>query len=302
MLNRHPERTGGPAAASIIIPAYNEVEAIAETIIGLKEVIQKSKREYDIIVVDDGSTDLTWAEAEKAGARLIRHRRNKGYGAALKSGTLAATTEFVVFFDADNQFDPVDIEKLMDAAEQTHAAFGCRTSKSYAPFSRKGGKKVLGLLANYLARTTIPDLNCGLRALRRDVLLEYLHLLPNGFSASTTTTLIILHEGYDVAFVPITVKKRIGKSTVKPIRDGIDTALLVLRLTTLLDPFRVFGPTSIFLFLFGVVWGLRYLLAGKGLSMASLFLLVSSVMVFFFGLLADQISSLRRERRYTDRK
>jgi glycosyltransferase involved in cell wall biosynthesis len=293
---------GGAADASIIVPAYNEAGGIEAAIQGIQDMMEKSDRSYELIVVDDGSTDGTADLAEKTGAVVYRHRRNKGYGAALKTGVLEARGEYVVFFDADNQFDPMDIERVMDRARGIEAAFGSRTSKSYAPFSRKGGKKLLGLLANYLARMRIPDLNCGLRAIKRDVLLEYLHLLPNGFSASTTTTLIILREGYEVDFVPITVKKRVGKSTVRPLRDGMDTVLLVLRLTTLLDPFRVFGPASIFLFLFGVAWGLRYLLMGRGLSMASLFLLVSSVMVFFFGLLADQISSLRRERRYTERK
>ncbi|MFH1754499.1 MAG: glycosyltransferase family 2 protein, partial [Candidatus Latescibacterota bacterium] len=152
------------------------------------------------------------------------------------------------------------------------------------------------------ARQKIPDLNCGMRAIHRDVLLGYLHLLPNGFSASTTTTLVLLREGYDVKFVPVTVKKRIGKSTVRPLQDGMDTALLVVRLTTLLDPFRVFGPMAIFFFVFGCVWGFRYLIIGKGLSIASLFLLVSSVVIFFFGLVADQVASLRRERRYSDKR
>jgi hypothetical protein len=160
---------------------------------------------------------------------------------------------------------------------------------------------VLSWLANYLARAKIPDLNCGLRAIRRDILLGYLHLLPSGFSASTTTTLVLLKENHDVKFVPVTVKKRIGKSTVKPIKDGIDTIMLILRLTTLLDPFRVFGPVSLVMFVLGVFRGAYYLHVSGGLSQASLFLLVSSVMVFFFGLLADQVASMRRERRYVDK-
>lgn len=287
---------------SIIVPAYNEGEAIGETLADLYSAIGSSTRRYEVIVVDDGSTDNTGAAAERAGARVVRHRKNKGYGSALKTGVLASQAGIVVFYDADNQFDANDIERIVDEIRDADAVLGARTSKSYAPFSRKGGKKLLSWLANYLARQRIPDLNCGLRAIHRDVLLGYLHLLPNGFSASTTTTLVLLREGYDVKFVPITVKKRIGKSTVRPLQDGMDTALLVVRLTTLLDPFRVFGPMSIFLFVFGCVWGFRYLIHGKGLSMASLFLLVSSVIIFFFGLVADQVASLRRERRYSDKR
>jgi glycosyltransferase involved in cell wall biosynthesis len=287
---------------SIVIPAYNEGEAIGETLTDLFSVIGESTRRYEVIVIDDGSADDTGAMAESNGARVVRHRKNKGYGAALKTGVLASQAEIVVFYDADNQFDPKDIERIVEEAKDADAVLGARTSKSYAPFSRKGGKKLLSWLANYLSRQKIPDLNCGLRAIHRDVLLGYLHLLPNGFSASTTTTLVLLREGYDVKFVPITVKKRIGKSTVRPLQDGMDTALLVVRLTTLLDPFRVFGPMSFFFFVFGCVWGLRYLIHGKGLSIASLFLLVSSVIIFFFGLVADQVASLRRERRYSDKR
>jgi glycosyltransferase involved in cell wall biosynthesis len=287
---------------SIIIPAYNEGNAIGETLADLFSTIESSTRAYEVIVIDDGSSDNTAEIAEKGGARVIRHRQNKGYGAALKTGVLVSNADIVVFYDADNQFEATDIDRVVNETKEADAVLGARTSKSYAPFSRKGGKKLLGWLANYLSRQKIPDLNCGLRAIHRDVLLGYLHLLPNGFSASTTTTLVLLREGYDVKFMPITVKKRIGKSTVRPIQDGLDTALLVVRLTTLLDPFRVFGPMAIFLFLFGCVWGARYLIAGKGLSIASLFLLVSSVIVFFFGLVADQVASLRRERRYSDQR
>jgi glycosyltransferase involved in cell wall biosynthesis len=293
--------TGAAVDVSIVIPAYNEEAAIGETIDEVMSVLESSSRRYELIVVDDGSTDQTAARADKPGVHVIRHRRNRGYGASLKTGTLAARGAVVLFYDADNQFDPADIERMVDELEDSDATIGARTSESYAPFSRRGGKKILSWLANYLSRTSIPDLNCGLRAIRRDVLLGYLHLLPNGFSASTTTTLVLLKENHDVTFVPVTVKKRIGKSTVKPIKDGADTMLLIVRLTTLLDPFRVFGPASALLFVLGIVRGAWYLRISGELSLASLFMLVSSVMVFFFGLLADQVASLRRERRYIDK-
>lgn len=293
---------GGAAVdVSIVIPAYNEESAIGATVDEVLAVIEESPRYYELIVVDDGSSDDTAAKAEKSGVRVIQHRRNRGYGASLKTGTLASRGSVVLFYDADNQFDPADIERMVDELQDADATLGARTSKSYAPFSRKGGKKVLSWLANYLARTKIPDLNCGLRAIRREVLLGYLHLLPSGFSASTTTTLVLLKENHDVKFVPVTVKKRIGKSTVKPIKDGVDTILLIVRLTTLLDPFRVFGPVSLLMFILGIIRGAWYLHLSGGLSQASLLLLVSSVMVFFFGLLADQVASLRRERRYVDK-
>ena len=287
---------------SIVIPAFNEEKAIGETLQDLESTLKSSRRPYEIIVVDDGSKDNTSAEVEKTSTQLIRHPKNRGYGASLKTGTLAAKGDIVVFYDADNQFEAADIDRIVDELGESDAVLGNRTTGSFAPFSRRGGKKLLGWFANYLMKQKIPDLNCGLRAIRRDVLLRYLHLLPNGFSASTTTTLVLLKENCDVKYLPIVVKKRIGKSTVRPIRDGLDTALLVLRLTTLLDPFRVFGPVSVGLFVLGITWGLRYILMRRGLSVAALFLLVSAVMIFFFGLLTDQVASLRRERRYSDRK
>jgi glycosyltransferase involved in cell wall biosynthesis len=286
---------------SVVIPAFNEEKAIGTTLDEVLGAVSASARRYQVIVVDDGSRDRTAEVAGSRGVHIVRHRRNRGYGASLKSGTLAARGAVVLFYDADNQFDPADIDRMVTELGDLDAVLGARTSGSHAPISRRGGKKLLGWLANYLARTRIPDLNCGLRAIRRDLLLDYLHLLPNGFSASTTTTLVLLKEGHDVRFVPVTVKKRIGKSTVKPIKDGIDTALLIVRLTTLLDPFRVFGPVSLVFFLFGVGWGSYYISLGRGLSTASLFMLVSSVIIFFFGLLADQVASMRRERRYSER-
>jgi glycosyltransferase involved in cell wall biosynthesis len=297
-------RDSEPAAidVSIVIPAYNEEKAIGATLDEVAAAVSSSARRYEVIVVNDGSADGTARVAASRGVQVVTHRRNRGYGASLKSGVLAARGAVVLFYDADNQFDSADIDRMVSELGELDAVLGARASGSHAPFSRRGGKKLLGWLANYLARTRIPDLNCGLRAIRRDVLLDYLHLLPNGFSASTTTTLVLLKEGHDVRFLPVTVRKRIGKSTVKPLKDGMDTALLIVRLTTLLDPFRVFGPVSLVFFLFGVVWGTYYIRLGRGLSTASLFMLVSSVIIFFFGLLADQVASMRRERRYSERR
>jgi glycosyltransferase involved in cell wall biosynthesis len=287
---------------SVVIPAYNEEAGIVATLEGLLESFKDSEKRYEIVVVDDGSKDRTAELAEKTGVRVIRHKKNRGYGAALKTGVLSAYGEIVAFYDADNQFDPQDLHKVVGELDQADAALGNRTAKSHTPFSRRGGKKMLGWLANYLARQTIPDLNCGLRAMNRDLLLEYLHLWPTGFSASTTTTLVLLKEGHDVSFVPVTVKKRVGKSTVKIFRDGFNTVLLIIRLTTLLDPFRVFIPTAVLLFMLGLGWSLQYLLAGAGLSTGGLFLMISGVNIFFFGLLADQIAAMRREKRYSPRR
>jgi glycosyltransferase involved in cell wall biosynthesis len=299
-----PDAAASPPGVdvTVVIPAYNEEQGIGATLDGLLEVTNASRRCYEVIVVDDGSSDATAEAATRDDVRLLRHRSNKGYGAALKTGVLAAAGEIVCFYDADAQFHPRDVERLVDEMDHVDAALGSRTAESYVPLSRAGGKRLLASFANYLARQEIPDLNCGLRAIKREILLDYLHLLPQGFSASSTTTLVLLKEGYEVVFVPITVEKRVGTSTVRPFKHGMEVALLVLRLTTLFDPFRVFGPVALLLFLAGVGWGAQYMIQGQGLSVAALFLLISAVLIFFFGLLTDQVAALRRERRYSDWK
>jgi hypothetical protein len=157
------------------------------------------------------------------------------------------------------------------------------------------GKWFLGWLANYLARQRIPDLNSGMRLFRKDVVTKYLHLCPDGFSFSTTITLVFFNRGCSVKYVPIQVRKREGKSSVS-VATGFETLLLVLRIVTLLDPLRLFLPVCFFLLAFGVIWAIPYAIQGRGISVGALLLLMGGVTTFFFGLLADQISQLRKER------
>lgn len=288
---------------SVVIPAYNEQDGIGPTLDALLDALEGSDRVYEVLVVDDGSSDATGQRARRDGVTVLTHRHNRGYGAALRTGVLRAAAPVVLFYDGDGQFQPEDVERVVAEIDAgADAALGSRTADSYSPLSRRGGKKVLGWFANYLARRSIPDLNCGLRAFRRDILLDYLHLLPSGFSASSTTTLIFLKEDHDVVFVPVTVRRRIGSSTVRQLKHGPQVMLLITRLTVLFDPFRVFGPVALLLFLGGLAWGLQYMLQGRGLSVAALFLLISAVLVFLFGLLTDQVAALRRERRYSRRR
>jgi hypothetical protein len=157
------------------------------------------------------------------------------------------------------------------------------------------GKWMLGWLANYLSRRRIPDLNSGLRLMRRAVVLKYLHLCPSGFSFSTTITMVLFNRGYDVAYEPIEVKKRVGKSTVS-LATGLDTLILMLRISALIDPLRVFLPASFIIGAIGFVWGIRYAAMGHGVSSGSLLALVTALLLFSIGLLCDQISQLRLER------
>lgn len=278
---------------SVIIPAYNEAHSIGYTLEELREGLEELGLGYEIIVVDDGSSDGTSEVASGRGCRVIRHRANRGYGASLKTGIQAAGKDVVLFYDADGQFDPADIKNLLEGLSSADMAAGVRGRDSHRPLKRRPGKWVLGLVADYLSRTKIPDLNCGYRAVRREAITPYLHLLPDGFSASTTTTILFLKKGMGVEWVPVKIRRTRTKSSVRIFRDGFDTVLLILRLITLFDPLRIFLPASALFAITAIIWGGRYVYRGQGLSSASVFLLISAVLIFFFGLLADQVSALR---------
>jgi glycosyltransferase involved in cell wall biosynthesis len=280
---------------SIILPAFNEEKSIANVLKGLDDWRDRA----EIIVVDDCSTDRTAQIAEHAGARVIRHRVNKGYGGALKTGIRAATGEIIVMMDADSEHDASQIASLLDALGDNDMVVGARGKGSNAPLLRRPGKWVLFQVANYLAQTQIPDLNSGLRAFRKEVVQKFLHILPNGFSFTTTVTLALYKAGYSIVYVPIITTPRVGSpSTVNPIRDGLNTLMLIIRIIALFDPLRVFVPTSAVLFFTGIVYWIADNLTRNHLNIptGALMLVLASIMIFMFGILADQVSAIRREK------
>ncbi|MBM3127661.1 MAG: glycosyltransferase family 2 protein [Chloroflexi bacterium] len=287
-------------AISIIIPAYNVEASIGNVLEGLRAWRDRA----EIIVIDDGSPDRTAEIAERAGVRVIRHRVNKGYGAALKTGIRAASGDIVVMMDSDGEHNAAHIQRLIDAMADNEMVVGARGKGSHAPLLRRPGKWILSKVANYLAETNIPDLNSGFRAFRKEVAKLFLRILPNGFSFTTTLTLALFKEGYNIAYVPITTTPRVGTSTVNPIRDGINTLLLIIRIIALFDPIKVFLPTSIALFLLGVVYWIgsgifRYtsgITPAFHIPTGAMLVMLSSVIVFMFGILADQVSAIRREK------
>lgn len=278
---------------TIIIPAHNEEEGIADVINGVKRL----NKGYETIVVDDGSTDNTYKLASETDVKVIRHPYNKGYGAALKTGIRNAEADIVLFMDADGQHKPSDIKKLIQyVGEEYDMVVGARTKKSKISLLRRPGKKVLSITANYLAGMKIPDLNSGFRALKKEVALEFMHILPNSFSFSTTITLALITSGYSIKYVPIEAPERVGTSKIKPFRDGFRFILMIVRTIALFNPLKIFLPISLLLFLSGASYLIYEVIVYVDISDTSLLLIISSLLIFFFGILSDQVSVLIRGR------
>ena len=280
---------------SIIVPALNEELAIGNVVRSLKQSFENA----EVIVVNDGSEDKTEKIASSEGAIVVSHARNLGYGAALKTGIETSARDYVLFCDADGQHRIEDVKRVIDTAStgKYDMVVGARTKESYSSIIRRPGKFVLKIFANYLANQKIPDLNSGLRIIKRSVILKFLHLMPAGFSFSTTSTFAILKSKYSLHYIPITVEKRVGKSTVRQLKHGPQTIMLMIRLTALFEPLRIFLSASGILCVLTIVSFLKDILSGSstGIGDTSILLAVSTLLVFLFGLLCDQISSLRRE-------
>jgi len=283
---------------SIIIPAYNENATISGVILGLKNELQNLNLEnHEIIVVNDGSQDNTQEIVENIpNIKAINHPENKGYGAALKTGIRKAQYEWILLFDADLQHKPEYIKKFIKYTNQYELIAGDRSkSNYYRPFLRKPGLLLLKAVANYLVDYKIPDLNCGMRLIKKNAILNYLNILPNGFSFSTTSTLAFLKQKRNVKFVAVEIEKRDknSKSTVKP-KDAISTLMLIFRLIMLFSPLRIFFPISLVLGLIGLIL-LVFDILNLNITDITVFILLTSMLIFFFGLIADQIALLRLE-------
>lgn len=287
---------------TIIIPVYNEEEAIENT---LTELLQFSdSKEWEILVVNDGSVDGTKSILERfPSVKIIHHPYNKGYGASLKTGIINSSTELICFYDADGQHTPSDVRNLLNNLNQFDMLVGERSRDSYKEWIRKPGKWILSKVANFLTGRKIPDLNSGLRLIKRGAIRNMLHLFPQGFSFSTTSTIAFFNLGYNVGYFPITTRKRTGKSTVKQIRHGSSVLLLILRLIVLFNPLKIFMPVSIAIVLLGVIYEIYQGIIYFGLEKARLipgafFLIITGILIFFFGLVVDQISEMRKHQIY----
>lgn len=280
---------------SIVIPAYNEENGIALVIKNLSENLP----EAEIIVINDGSSDNTEENAINAAkayknVHIYTHTFNRGYGAALKSGMEKSSRKFIAWFDSDNEHKVEDLVGMYHKIKDNNLAcvISRRTNKS-ASIVKGVGKWLIRMLGRVLHFNAGSDLNSGLRVFRREVILSYLDLLPERFSASLTTTFIMIERGYPVEFYPITLSERIGKSKVK-LKDGFFALNKVLHLIMLLAPMRIFFQTGAIVFVFGLIYSFyRALTVGSGFPVAGMVLIFSGFMLAMLGLIADQISHLR---------
>jgi len=276
---------------SIVIPAMNESSSVREVVTHLRA----SAHWRELLVVDDGSTDGTGDAAREAGATVIRHPYNKGNGAAVKTGIRNAAGDFILIVDADGQHPPEDAIRIVTRLGEYDLVIGARASSTQATPGRRAGNALLNSLAGYLAGRPIPDLTSGFRGARTSYLREFIHLLPNGFSAPTTTTLAFIRAGYNVAFEPVDARQRSGSSHIRFARDGAKFFLILLKIITIFSPLRIFVPASAVSFLAGVLYGLWTVSESGRIANGAVILIMFAVIVFLVGLVSEQVSSLRFE-------
>ncbi|MDX8414289.1 MAG: glycosyltransferase family 2 protein [Mariprofundales bacterium] len=277
---------------SIIIPAYNEAASIGSVVTDVRTHFPN----VEVLVIDDGSIDHTGEIARQAGASVIIQPYNKGNGAAVKCGIRAASGDILVMMDGDGQHHAEDISKLLACFPVYDFVIGARDKSGQAGFLRGMGNTLLNYLAFYVTEFPVQDLTSGMRAFRRDMILEYVHLFPNGFSYPTTSTLALLKAGANTCYVPIEAHRRVGTSKIRLLQDGSKFFLIILKLSTLFSPMRIFLPIAIFLESLGIGYSMITLSQGRFTNMATL-LILTGIMVFLMGLIAEQLAAIHTQGR-----
>ncbi len=274
---------------SIVIPAKNEAKALPEFLPKLRALMPDA----EIIVVDDGSTDETASVAEAAGVRVLKSPYSMGNGAAIKRGARAAGGDVLVFMDADGQHDPADIPRLLAKLDEGFdMVVGARDRTGQANVGRSLANRFYNRIASWMTDFQVLDLTSGFRVAKAQPFRQFLHLLPNGFSYPTTITMAFLRSAYPVAYVPINVARRIGRSHLKPIRDGVRFLLIIFKIATLYSPLKLFVPAAFAFCLAGVSYYFyTYAMTGRLTNMGTL-MLTAAVLVFLIGLVAEQITAM----------
>lgn len=274
---------------SVVLPAKNESGAISQTISQIKKLNLVS----EIVVVNDGSTDNTKQLAIDAGAVVVSHPYSKGNGAAIKTGARTAIGDIIIFMDADGQHSPEDIPRLIAKIEEGYdLVVGARQKGSQASLGRGIANTLYNKLATYMTEHQVEDLTSGFRAVRAEKFREFLYLLPNGFSYPTTSTMAFFRAGYSVTYIPIHAAQRIGKSHIKPIKDGMRFFIIIFKIATLFAPLKMFIPIAVSLFLMATGWYAYTLYEYHRFTNMSALLYTGSVMIFLMGLISEQITAL----------
>ena len=288
---------------SIILPAKNEAAGLRLVLPGLRALFP----EAEVIVVDDGSVDDTAAVGSAHGARVISTPYSMGNGAAIKRGAREASGEILVLMDADGQHDPALIGRLLERLEQGYdMVVGARDGSGQANAGRGLANAFYNRLASWMTGHRIADLTSGFRAVRAERFRQFLHLLPNGFSYPTTSTMAFFRSAYPVAYVPVPVATRIGRSHIRPVRDGLRFLLIIFRIATLYSPLKLFAPVGAGFFLLGLGYYAYTFAAQHRFTNMSALLFSAAVIIFLIGLISEQITSLtyqavRAERRANDK-
>jgi len=278
---------------SILIPVYNEETGIK--LLLDKMIDMKLHEQCEILVINDGSTDNSKEVISNYPVKLYSHMVNKGYGAALKTGIRKAKGEKIIILDSDGQHDPAQIIQIADMLDEFEMVIGTREKDSFQVRNRQLGKRVIKWVGEFLVEQKLPDYNSGYRGFQTDLIRSMLHMMPNGFSFSTTSTLAFLKEGYSIGTIPIKVEERVGRSSnVKFIKDGTKTIMLILRIIMLFNPLKIFFPSSLLITSVGIAYGVYGFIIADRFSNGAIILAILGMFLFFIGLVADQISIMNR--------
>lgn len=283
---------------SVVLPVYNEEQAIGLVLDDVTRIMRKNSYDFEIVVVDDGSTDTSIQIARERGVRIVRHASNKGCGAARKTGILNSEGDIILMLDADGTYPIESIPEILKHFPECDQVIGAR-HKEQGTFKilRQPVKWLMFRLASYLAKTKIPDLNSGLRAFKKDVVSKYLYLIPNGFSCVSTITLLFISNGYTVKFVPIEYYKRIGKSKFDAFIGTRDMLFTIIRIIMHFNPLRIFIPLSFLLFILGAIKTVYdvWFSSARNMHSSDAVILIGAINILVLGLLADLIVTQRRK-------